>query len=47
MLAPGCLVVMERLKSAGVPLPEPFSVYDTRVYGDTAVDFVEVRPAEA
>lgn len=47
MLAPGCLVVMERLKSAGVPLPEPFSVYDTRVYGDTAVDFVEVRPTEA
>ena len=44
MLAPGCLVVLERVKSAEVPLPEPFSVFDTRLYGDTAVDFVEVRP---
>ena len=47
MLAPGCLVVMEREKSAAVPLPEPFAVFDTRVYGDTAVDFVEVRPEDA
>ena len=42
MLAPGCLTVMERLKGAEVPLPEPFRVFDSRVYGDTAVDFVEV-----
>ena len=47
MLAPGCLVVMERARSATVPLPEPFAVFDTRVYGDTAVDFVEVRPEDA
>ena len=43
MLAPGCLIVMERQKSVGVPLPESFGVFDTRMYGDTAVDFVEVR----
>ena len=43
MLAPGCLIVMERQKSARVPLPEPFAVISTRVYGDTAVDFAEVR----
>ena len=42
MLAPGCLIVMERLKNAEVPLPEPFSVFDTRFYSDTAVDFVEI-----
>ncbi len=47
MLAPGCLIVMERQKSAAVPVPEAFAVFDTRVYGDTAVDFVEVRAAEA
>lgn len=43
MLAPGCLIVMERKKGAVVPLPEAFSVFDTRQYGDTEVDFVEVR----
>ena len=43
MLAPGCLIVMERSKSLGVPLPDPFAVFDTRLYGDTAVDFAEVR----
>jgi len=42
MLAPGCLIVMERLKSANVTLPGPFNVIDTRLYSDTAVDFVEV-----
>ena len=45
MLAPGCLVVMERQKSADVALPEPFNVLDTRVYSDTAVDFVEIGAA--
>lgn len=45
MLAPGCLVVMERLKGAGVALPEGFRVFDTRSYGDTAVDFVELTAA--
>lgn len=47
MLAPGCLIVMERLKRAEVPVPEPFRVFDTRVYGDTAVDFAEVGAPDA
>lgn len=47
MLAPGCLIVLERLKSARVKLPERLRVYDTRVYSDTAVDFVEFGAAEA
>ena len=42
MLAPGCLIVMERQKSVDIPLPESFGVFDTRMYGDTAVDFVEI-----
>lgn len=46
MLAPGCLIVMERQKNAKVPLPETFIVIDTRLYGDTAVDFVEVGAAQ-
>lgn len=47
MLAPGCLIVLERHRDAKVPLPEPFVVTDTRQYGDTAVDFVEVGAAQA
>ena len=47
MLAPGCLIVLERLKNADVPLPEAFRVADTRTYGDTAVDFVEIGPMKA
>ena len=43
MLAPGCLIVMERHKGAQVPLPRNVSVFDTRQYGDTAVDFAEIR----
>ncbi|MBR3274369.1 MAG: 16S rRNA (guanine(966)-N(2))-methyltransferase RsmD [Clostridia bacterium] len=43
MLAPGCLIVMERHKGARVPLPGTVAVFDTRQYGDTAVDFAEVR----
>ena len=43
MLAPGCLIVMERRKDARVPLPGAVAVYDTRQYGDTAVDFAGVR----
>lgn len=45
MLAPGCLIVMERQKDARVPLPGEVSVFDTRHYGDTAVDFAEIRSA--
>ncbi len=46
MLAPGCLVVMERRKEARIPLPEAVAVFDTRQYGDTAVDFAEIRSAD-
>ena len=42
MLAPGCLIILERRKGTQVLLPEAFNVFDTRLYGDTAVDFVEV-----
>ena len=45
MLAPGCLVVLERAKGAHVLLPRGFRVFDTRSYGDTAVDFVELAEA--
>ena len=47
MLAPGCLIVMERRKDAEVALPEAFRVFDTRLYSDTAVDFVELGQTEA
>lgn len=46
MLAPGCLIVMERQKNAKVPLPKRFNVFDTRLYSDTAVDFAEVAAME-
>ncbi len=42
MLAPGCLVILERRRDVRVSLPEGFRVFDTRQYGDTAVDFVEI-----
>ena len=44
-LSPDCLIVMERVKSAAIALPERFESYDTRLYGDTAVEFVRLRPA--
>ena len=47
MLAPGCLIVLERLRGATLALPEMFKVIDTRTYSDTAVDFVELGAAEA
>ena len=46
MLAPGCLIVMERRKDVQAPLPSAVRVFDTRQYGDTAVDFAGIRPAE-
>ena len=36
---------MERLKAAEVPLPEGFEAFDTRFYGETAVDFVRIGRA--
>ena len=46
MLAPGCLIVMERRKDIQAPLPRAVTVFDTRLYGDTAVDFAEIGSAE-
>lgn len=40
MLAADGLAVLERQKDASVPFPENFERTDTRVYGDTAVDFI-------
>ena len=45
-LMPGCTIVLERLKSAAVSLPEGFCAADTRCYGDTAVDFVKIQPPQ-
>ena len=44
-LGPGCLIVMERLKSAEIAVPERFECYDVRFYGDTAVEFARLRDA--
>ncbi len=45
-LSADCAAVLERLKTAEPPLPEGFERVDTRVYGETAVDFVRpVRDA--
>ena len=38
-----CLIVLERQKNAGIALPECFERYDTRLYGDTAVEFARLR----
>lgn len=46
MLAPGCLIVLERLKRAKIRLPESMRVFDTRQYSDTAVDLVELAAAQ-
>jgi hypothetical protein len=36
---------MERRSDAQLPLPPAVAVFDTRQYGDTAVDFAEIRSA--
>lgn len=41
LLKPGCLIVLERRESAAVALPEEFESFDTRRYGETAVEFVK------
>lgn len=46
-LASGAVIVLERQKDAAVILPEGFICRDTRVYGETAVDFVEEGMASA
>jgi 16S rRNA G966 N2-methylase RsmD len=40
-----CLIVMERRADSEVKLPEGFEAFDTRRYGETAVDFVRTIPA--
>ena len=46
LLGPECRIVMERLRAATATLPEGFEVYDTRTYGETAVDFVRIMTKE-
>ena len=43
MLSEDCLAVLERQKAAEAPLPDGFECIDSRLYGDTAVDFVRRR----
>ena len=43
-LSADCTAVLERLKTAELPMPEGFERVDTRVYGETAVDFVRLAP---
>ena len=40
MLSENCVLVCERSREAVVTYAPGFEVYDTRAYGDTAVDFV-------
>lgn len=42
MLADDCVLVCERARGAKVNYAEGFEIYDTREYGDTAVDFVRM-----
>lgn len=39
-----CLIVLERGASADISMPEGFERFDTRHYGETAVDFVRTIP---
>ena len=42
-LAEDAVIVCERKANAAFPAPEGFEIYDTRGYGETAVDFVRRR----
>ena len=42
-LADEAIIVAERKSSAQVVFPEEFEIYDTRTYGETAIDFVRRR----
>lgn len=42
-LSEDCLIVLERQKSAAVPIPDIFESVDTRNYGETAVEFLKLR----
>ena len=45
-IADDALIVMERLKATPVKVPEGFESFDTRAYGETAVEFVRKRTTE-
>lgn len=45
-LAEDAVVVAERRREASIAVPEGFEIFDTRQYGDTAVDFVRRRREE-
>ena len=42
-LAEDAIIVAERRRDACIAVPEDFEIYDTRLYGETAVDFVRRR----
>jgi len=39
----GAIIVCERRFNAEIQIPEAFEIYDTRSYGETAIDFVRRR----
>ena len=40
------VIVCERRQNAAIAIPEAFEIYDTRCYGETAIDFVRRRAIE-
>ena len=42
-LNPDAVIVAERKSNAEVIYPEEFEIYDTRLYGETAIDFLRRR----
>lgn len=40
------VIVAERKQNAGITVPAAFEIYDTRSYGETAIDFVRLRTEE-
>ena len=46
-IADDALIVMERLKTLEVGIPDGFERVDTRYYGETAVEFVKKRTFES
>ena len=43
MLTEDAIVIMERVKSAKITLPQEMEIFDTRDYRDTVIDFVRWR----
>ena len=40
---PDAVIIAERKSSASLAYPEEFEIYDTRLYGETAIDFLRRR----